>query len=101
VSAQFLISTTDESTSVSPTVHSAHGYVFYFVSFDVASGEPPHIHVGKGRPQPGGDAKFWLQPTRLANAGRFGRIDLRTMQENVDMYEAKFLEEWYEYRKRI
>ena len=82
---------------MSPTIHRERGYAFYFVSFDIASGEPPHIHASAGRAQPRGDAKFWLEPVQLASPGRFGQRDLRAMQAIIEERQREFLEEWYDY----
>ncbi|RME54926.1 MAG: DUF4160 domain-containing protein [Caldilineae bacterium] len=86
---------------MSPTVHRERGYVFYFVSFDVASGEPPHVHVGKGRPQPGRDAKVWLSPVRVASYGRFNRSDMQRLLLIVEQRQSTLLEAWNEYQKRV
>jgi hypothetical protein len=45
-----------------PTVLRWRGYQFLFYSLD--EGEPPHIHVRRGRSQ----AKFWLSDCQLAKA---------------------------------
>lgn len=72
---------------MSPTIH-------------VTSGEPPHVHVGAG----GGrsdDAKFWLNPVSLADAGRFNRREIQRMERIVQEQQAHFLEEWHDYQNRI
>lgn len=84
---------------MSPTIHHESGYVFYFFSADVRT-EPPHVHVGQGR-QSGSDAKFWLDPVRVAEEGRFYRRELRRMQQIIEQHRALFLEEWHDYRKRL
>jgi hypothetical protein len=86
---------------MSPAIHRESGYTFYFVSFDIASGEPPHVHVGKGRAQPRGDAKFWLDPVSLADSGRFSHREVQRMLHIVQEQQAHFLEEWHDYRNRI
>lgn len=48
-----------------PTVLRWRGYQFLFYSLD--DGEPPHIHVRKGR----GQAKFWLSDCQLAKTEGF------------------------------
>jgi Domain of unknown function (DUF4160) len=49
-----------------PVVLRVSGYKFFFYEVDVAN-EPPHIHVIKE----GNEAKFWLDPLRIAREGRF------------------------------
>ena len=86
---------------MSPTIYQEQGYIFYFKSFDVASGEPAHVHVGEGRPRPRGDAKIWLEPVSVASSGRFGRIELRRILQIVDENRMLFLGDWNDYRTRI
>ena len=50
-----------------PVVLRVRGYKFWFYEADL--GEPPHVHVGKD----GKEAKFWLNPVKVARAGRPGR----------------------------
>ena len=76
---------------MSPTIHQESGYLFYFFSADVRN-EPPHVHVGEGR-QRGDDAKFWLQPARIAHTGRFNRRHLQRM--------LRIVEEQHAYRARL
>ena len=84
---------------MSPTIHQESGYTFYFFSAD-ARAEPPHVHVGQGRPS-GSDAKFWLDPVNIASVGRFNRRDLRRIQQIVEERQQLFLEEWHDYRTRL
>jgi hypothetical protein len=87
---------------MSPTIHHEDGYVFYFISFDLASGEPPHVHVGQGSQQPGRDAKVWLEPeAAIARRGRLGRRALRRILHIVNDRRSAFLEEWNAYKRRI
>lgn len=86
---------------MSPVIHREIGYVFYFVSFDVLSGEPPHVHIGKSRPQPGRDAKIWLNPIEIAGTGRFENSDIQRMIRVVRRQQVPFLEAWNDYRTRI
>jgi len=94
------LSTNSEHTVMSPTIYRERGFVFYFFSFDTASGEPPHVHVGKGS-QRSDDAKFWLDPVSVAASGRFSRRDIQQMQRVVQEQQASFLEEWNEYKNRL
>jgi hypothetical protein len=85
---------------VSPTIHHEDGFVFYFVSFDITSGEPPHVHVGKGSQQPKRDAKIWLDPISVAREGYFNRQELQDACAIVRENQAYFLEEWNDYKDR-
>ena len=42
--------------------------------------EPPHVHVGKS----GNEAKFWLQPVKVAREGRFRPVDLREIERIIE-----------------
>ncbi|MBA3519854.1 MAG: DUF4160 domain-containing protein [Rhizobiales bacterium] len=50
-----------------PTALRVGSYRFFFYAAD--ENEPSHIHVGREDSV----AKFWLDPVRLASAGRFRR----------------------------
>jgi len=87
---------------VSPTIHYESGYIFYFVSFDVASGEPAHIHVGEGSHRPAHDAKIWLEPNvQVAQRGRFGNREVRRILHIVESRREQFLGDWHAYKDRI
>jgi hypothetical protein len=62
-----------------PVVLRANGFKFFFYQADVAS-EPPHVHVGKE----GNEAKFWLDPVRVAREGRFRKSDLRDIEHIIE-----------------
>ena len=49
-----------------PVVLRVAGYKFFFYQADVAN-EPPHVHVTKE----GNEAKFWLDPIKVAREGKF------------------------------
>jgi len=53
-----------------PVVLRVHGYKFWFYMADIV--EPPHVHIGKD----GNEAKFWLNPLKIAREGRFRQVDL-------------------------
>ena len=74
-----------------PTVKIIGPYRFFFYSGDYD--EPPHIHVERDN----NVAKFWLQPVRLQNSGRFKRKELNRIQKLVEENHTLFLEEWNEY----
>jgi hypothetical protein len=62
-----------------PVVLRANGFKFFFYQADVAN-EPPHVHVGKE----GNEAKFWLDPVRVAREGRFRKSDLRDIEHIIE-----------------
>jgi hypothetical protein len=55
------------------------GYKFFFYEADVAN-ESPHVHVGKE----GNEAKFWLNPLKVAREGRFRQSDLREIERIIE-----------------
>ena len=52
-----------------PVVLRVAGYKFFFYQADVVN-EPPHVHVTKE----GNEAKFWLDPVKIAREGRFRKM---------------------------
>jgi uncharacterized protein DUF4160 len=62
-----------------PVVLRVKGYKFFFYEADVAN-EPPHVHVGKE----GNEAKFWLNPLKVAREGRFRQSDLREIERIIE-----------------
>ena len=72
-----------------PVVLRANGYKFFFYEADVAN-EPPHVHVGKE----GNEAKFWLNPVRVAREGRFRKSDLRDIGHIIDDNLEFLLSAW-------
>jgi len=58
-----------------PVVLRVAGYKFFFYQADLAN-EPPHIHVTKE----GNQAKFWLDPVKIAREDRFRKSDLRDIE---------------------
>jgi len=76
-----------------PVVLRTHGYKFWFYEADMV--EPPHVHVGKS----GNEAKFWLNPVRVAREGRFQQVDLREIERIIDD-NLKFLLNAWEQEKR-
>jgi hypothetical protein len=74
-----------------PTVFQDGPYGFIFFSSD--GGEPPHIHVRRGRQI----AKFWLDPVELAKNRRFSKHELRRIGRLVRKRQQQLLEAWHEY----
>jgi Domain of unknown function (DUF4160) len=74
-----------------PTVLRWRGYQFLFYSLD--EGEPPHIHVRRGRCQ----AKFWLSDCQLAKAKGFAEHELRQIRKKVEEHREELLRAWHEH----
>ena len=74
-----------------PTVKIIGPYRFFFYAGD--KDESPHIHVERDDHI----AKFWLDPVRLHNSGRFRRKDLNRIKKLVEENQTLFIEAWYEY----
>lgn len=68
-----------------PVVLRVAGYKFFFYQADLAN-EPPHVHVTKED----NEAKFWLDPIKIAREGRFRKSDLRDI-ERIIKENLKFL----------
>ena len=62
-----------------PVVLRVAGFKFFFYQADMAN-EPPHVHVTKE----GNEAKFWLDPVRVAREGRFRKSDLRDIERIIE-----------------
>jgi hypothetical protein len=71
-----------------PVVLRVHGYKFWFYEADL--GEPPHIHIGKD----GNEAKFWLNPVRVARVGRFRQVDLAEIERIIGENQAFLINAW-------
>jgi Domain of unknown function (DUF4160) len=74
-----------------PTVLRWRGYQFLFYSLD--EGEPPHIHVRKGR----GQAKFWLSDCQLAKARGFADHELRQVRQKIEKQREELLRAWHDH----
>ena len=61
-----------------PVVLRVKGYKFFFYEADVAN-EPPHVHIFKN----GNEAKFWLDPVRIAREGKFRKSDLNDIERII------------------
>jgi len=72
-----------------PVVLRVAGYKFFFYQADVAN-EPPHVHVTKDQ----NEAKFWLDPVRIAREGRFRKSDLRDIERIIVDNLAFLLNAW-------
>jgi hypothetical protein len=74
-----------------PTVRREGPYRFFFYSGD--RHEPPHVHVERAS----SEAKFWLEPVRLADSRRFSAAELRRMERIVIERANEFLRAWHEH----
>ena len=72
-----------------PVILRVRGFKFFFYQADLAS-EPPHVHVTKE----GDEAKFWLEPVRIARAGKFRKSDLRDIQRIIEDNLQFLLNAW-------
>jgi hypothetical protein len=76
-----------------PTVLRIGSSRFFFYSNEGV--EPPHIHVE----QPGGVAKFWLEPLSLASSSGLRGHELRRLERIVSEHNREFLEAWRDFFK--
>ena len=74
-----------------PTVLRIGPFRFFFYSGD--RDEPPHVHVERDHDE----AKFWLDPVRLARSHGFTVKDLRGVENLVIEHEAELLDAWAEF----
>ena len=74
-----------------PTVLRVGPYRFFFYAGD--GGEPPHIHVERDDCE----AKFWLDPMRLARSNGFGRKEVNRLQALVVENSEYLRESWNEF----
>ena len=74
-----------------PTVLRVGRYRFLFFSNE--NNEPPHIHVKAESDQ----AKFWLDPARLAFNYGFKAHELNEIERIIREHQAELLEAWHEH----
>ena len=74
-----------------PKILQVGRYHFSFFSNEI--GEPPHIHVKAN----GNQAKFWLNPVKLASNYGFKAYELNKIKQIVWQYQTEFIEAWHEY----
>ena len=72
-----------------PVILRVSGYKFFFYEVDVAS-EPSHVHVSKE----GNEAKFWLDPIRIAREGKFHKSDLREIEHIIRDNRDFLMDAW-------
>jgi len=77
-----------------PIVLRVKGYRFWFYEADLD--EPAHVHVGKE----GQEAKYWLDPVKMARAGRFKPVALREIERIIGDNRDFLLKAWQEEQNR-
>ncbi len=78
-----------------PVVLRVNGYKFFFYEADIAN-EPPHVHITKE----GNEAKFWLDPVRVAREGKFRKSDLRDIERIIEDNLEFLLSAWKEEKSK-
>jgi len=78
-----------------PVVLRVAGYKFFFYQADLAN-EPPHIHVAKED----NEAKFWLDPIRIAREGKFRKSNLRDIERIIEDNLQFLLNAWKEEKSK-
>ena len=73
-----------------PTILRLYGYRIGFYSAE--PDEPAHVHVVKA----GSEAKFWLDPVRLARNKGFRESDLEQILELLESNRETLLKAWNE-----
>lgn len=74
-----------------PTVLRSGPYRFFFYAGD--GDEPPHIHVERDD----GEAKFWLDPLRLARSYGFAPVEIRKIDALIGENRQYLLDRWNEF----
>jgi hypothetical protein len=78
-----------------PVVLRVAGYKFFFYQADVAN-EPPHVHITKED----NEAKFWLDPVKVARESRFRKSDLRDIERIIEDNLEFLLNAWKEEKSK-
>jgi hypothetical protein len=76
-----------------PVIYRYKGFRFLFYSNEGIPREPMHIHVIKDEV----DAKFWLNPVRIAYNDGFNAQILRELVEVIEKNVVLFEEKWNEF----
>jgi hypothetical protein len=77
-----------------PVILRVTGYRSWFYEADLD--EPAHVHVGREERE----AKYWLNPVRVARAGRFKPVDLREIERIIEDNRDFLLNAWQEEQNR-
>ncbi len=76
-----------------PTILRVGPFRFFFYAGD--GDEPPHVHVeGEGN-----TAKFWLDPVKIQDSGRFHNADLNWVERIIQENQAVLIGGWDEFFK--
>lgn len=73
-----------------PTLFRWKNYRFFFYSKE--NGEPPHIHVERGRAE--GEAKFWIHDAKLAKRKNMADHEIGIIKKIIIEKADDFLEAW-------
>ena len=76
-----------------PTVLRSGPYRFFFYAGDRE--EPPHVHVERDD----FEAKFWLDPVRLARSHGFAPHEIHRIIGLIDENQQTLLDRWNEFFK--
>jgi len=77
-----------------PTVHRLGPYRFYFFSEEnIASKEPPHIHVKSA----GGQAAFWLSPVSVRESWGYNPKEIERIRRIVIGSREMMLRRWNDF----
>ena len=74
-----------------PVVLQSGPYRLFFYSDEGT--EAVHVHVERD----GKEAKFWVEPVRLASAGGFGAAELRRIERIVSRNKQAIIKRWNEH----
>ncbi len=74
-----------------PTILYEQGFRFYFFAAD--GGEPPHVHVRRGR----GHGKWWLDPVAKARARGFTAAETLAVERIVRARAGYLLGRWHDF----
>ena len=74
-----------------PVVVRVGPYRLFFYSSEGT--EPIHVHVERDDLE----AKFWVDPVRLASSGGFGAAELRKMEALVIEHQQAIINRWHEH----
>ena len=80
-----------------PAIHLFGPYRFFFYANEnVASGEPPHVHVKSAD----GWAVFWLDPVRLRQSEGYTAAEVARIRRIVVVRRTEFRRRWDEFFHR-
>ncbi len=74
-----------------PTILRIKGYRFFFFSRE--GNEPAHVHIEQAERY----AKYWLNPTQLAESDGFRSSEISELSKLVQENKKLFEESWNEY----